>query len=195
MKKQILILTIALISIFKINAQEGNATNGLFVDALIGVSSFSSHTYKGRDGVAKFSLNARVGNKMYLSNSNKLSHGVQMTWVRLGVSTFTRKIYGTIVNFTSFDMMPLNIGYTGYLKFNENIGLETNFNVGPGFSFNKHFTLIGLHLNPEFKLRYNALAVGLDFSFFNGKNVNEESYSLGYWFTLNTYSLVLGVKF
>jgi len=195
--KKIMIAMVILLTSLNVNAQNENtnATNGLFVDALIGISSLSSHYYKGTDGVAKFSFNARVGSKWYKGNSgSNYTPGFQMTWTRLGVSTFVRNISGSVIDLTSFDIMPLNIGYTGYLKFNDNVGLETNFNVGPGFSINKYNTLIGLHINPELKLRYKALALGLDFSFFNGENYNQLYYTRGYWYTLNTYSLVLGIK-
>ncbi len=169
---------------------------GLFVDALIGGSSLSSHYNGGRDAISMFSFNARVGSKWYFGETSKFNSGIQLTWARLGfnvASVNNNYYYRQTVGV--FNFIPLNVGYTSYLAFNDNMGLETNINVGPGFTFNKNFVLIGVHANPEIKFRYKNLAAGFDFSLLNAQNFSKETSYYSYWFSHNTYSLVFGLKF
>lgn len=185
--KKIVLVALTLIVSWGAMAQNSYAKNGIFVDALMGGSAFSKHKTDGEVGY--FSLDARVGSKWYLGSESKFRSGVQLIYGRIG---FNASKWGALFNF-----LPVNAGYTSYWSISDAMGLELNLNVGPGMAINKYTTLMGIHVNPEFKLRYKALALGFDFSFLNGGNLNTStSYTDKiYWYSLNTYSVVFGLKF
>lgn len=188
MKKTIITMMILMTSLF-INAQNENIKNGLFADVLIGKSSFNFNNLNSAYSRSMFSMNARVGSKWYFGSNEKYRPGIQMTWLRTGFSTHIDN--GN--SFTFFNFIPLNVGYTSYLSIDEDLGLELNLNIGLGYSFAKGRTLSGYHLNPEAKLRYRTLSLGLDLSFYDGKEIRDDNYE-GYWFSNNSYSLTLGIK-
>lgn len=160
------LITLSILTLLtSLSFAQGNefAKNGLFVDALIGGTALSSHITNGADEIGLFAFNARIGSKWYLGENKKFRAGAQLTYARMGFSVVRN--FGTTYAF--FNFIPVNPGFTGYLAFNDKMGLETNLNVGPGFTFNKRSILVGVHVNPEVKFRYKALALGFDFSLLN----------------------------
>lgn len=166
---------------------KGLFANGFFIDAIAGigpktVSYPAISTSIGQPtGVIyvdqMVSASVRLGSKWYLSKGEKFRTGIQAVWLRLGtlVPTDVSNLINT--NLTQWlTCAPLNVGSTNLLAFNDDIGLEMNFNIG--LNANASFTTVssgnqtllqfGLMINPVVKFRYKKLAVGLDFAFTHG---------------------------
>lgn len=165
-------------------AFKGLFSNGFFIDAIggfgpmtISVPASQNSSLGGLSGIvdADFmsSASIRFGNKWYLSQGEKFRTGIQAVWLRLG--TLVPLVF-TTTNTTVTQWLtcaPLNIGSTNLIAFNENIGLEINFNIG--LNANASFTNVsrgnqtllqfGVMINPVVKFRYKKFAVGLDFAF------------------------------
>lgn len=170
------------------------AHSGFFLDGIFGGGPLSVPGYSYVPEMLG-SINFRLGTKWYFGNGYRYRPGLQMTWFRLGFSA--ANLLGTTYQQPIFmvDLYPVNIGHASILSFNDVLGLEINVNTGLGMEFpiaSTIYPMIGIHVNPELKFRYKALAVGLDISIFNGTQMTSNN---SLWYAKNIYSLSIGGKF
>lgn len=173
---------------------------GFAIDVLVGASQFSAYQYnyyyydpnnpyiqpqplKRVDN--SFSLGFRISNKFYFDATPKWRTGIQVSYVRLNM-----RMSDAIDPFQSFSISPMHFGTANIIRLNDNLGLEANFLFGLTLSVDNYFGngYTGFTFNPEVKLRYKVLAVGLDYSR-TGQMPGEQ------YHRLHQLSLSIGAKF
>ena len=207
MKKNYLVLLLFSV-VFLSNAQqkgEGSSKltkNGFYVESVLGMATTDNTTAALGGGV-------KLGNVWYFGTNEVWKPGVKTVWFR-GTTYFGDSdviVQGSVAN----------VGFANILKFNENVGLELNFNVGYNVVYNSYddeyyngyyytstddFIGGGIMFNPEIKFRYKVLAVGLDMVFSNITDFSEDEYYNGSYTTyystktpFNSINLSIGAKF
>lgn len=171
------------------------ASNGVYLEALIGGTTFSESLKVDPDDLNLVSFNVLAAYRWYANTGKRYKPGIQLTFVRLGLDAGKTKkpVILPRNDVAMFNLIPMNIGYTSYLAFNEELGMEFNINLGPGMAITNDFVQIGIHANPNVKFRYKKLAFGLDASILNGPNVHPDSRND--WYSKNTFSATFGYKF
>ncbi len=148
--------------------------NGVFFDILIGYSentryftsySIWSTTEPKLYRTKNITLTFRVGNKWYFGERQIWKPGVQFTWLRYNINleeeNFDESIFIGPRNFSI-----ANVGMANIFKFSEKFGIEANLGTGLNIEVNidNDRVIPGLNINPEFKLRFNEFAIGIDYS-------------------------------
>lgn len=157
---------------------------GFFMDLIwgMGTETYSVPSVPNNPGypvssqlISQTSL--RLGSKWYFGSGEKFKPGIQAVWARIGVAT--PLVFGVVTNpnsslaKVSVNGALLNIGSTNLFVFNENIGMEANFNIGLNSSFsfvpvsngNQTVMQFGVLINPVIKFRYKKFAVGFDIAY------------------------------
>lgn len=172
----------------KNNSDREFMEGGFFLDGMIGAGFLAANGFTSDPNVA---LNFQFGTKWHFGEGRVYRPGLQMTWLRLGFQKAATSTY------FSTHLYPVNIGYASIFGFSDNLGLEVNINFGAGLNFvlgdfpDNVDVQVGLHVNPNIKLRINSLAIGFDISTLNGPMVISGSN----WFATNMYSFTIGGKF
>lgn len=151
-----------------------------------------TNTYLSTQNNNYFGLNVRLGSKWYFGSSDVWRPGIQATWARIGV--FVPEDLDFSLTSPKFTLSLLNVGFANAIKFNESNGMEMNANVG--FSMNgiplptatNSNLQIGVIFGADVKYRYNALAVGFDFSRINLEAPNGRSSKM------NVMAVTIGFK-
>lgn len=100
----------------------------------------------------------QLGNKWYFGGRDKSRTGLLISWSRV---TFNYDF-----DYSDFQMYiaPINAGLATISKFSDNTGLESN--VVLGFAMLPLDDEFGFNVGLEYKFRYKALAVGVDYRFY-----------------------------
>ncbi len=148
--------------------------NGVFFDVLIGYGENKAYyepyyiwptqppvLYRSKNITISF----KVGNKLYFGNRKVWKPGVQFTWLRYNINVrennFLEDIFIGKRNFSI-----ANVGMANIFKFSEKFGVEANIVAGFNLEgdLDRNIATPGLNINPEFKLRFNEFAIGIDYS-------------------------------
>jgi len=203
--------------------QSGPWENGFFLDGIFGFGgkativpgslgnpgpTVGSHTVA--------SAAVRFGNKWYFGEGSRFRPGIQVIWARIGAiaplpfSSPDPRDGGYASYAPTLTFAPLNVGATHLFIFNDEIGLEANFNIGLNAnvslaatgSGNQNQTLLqlGILLNPVLKLRYKRFAIGVDFVFTHSLpgqiyESNEPTRSSSYNTNMILVGITVGAKF
>ena len=179
-------------------------SNGFFVEGLIGANFYTEKdTYTYYDELGNYypegflttqrstlsSLSVRMGNKWYFGKGEKWRPGLQVTYLKFGIYVNPNSSIG-FANSASVG----NLGFANAFKLSEKMGMEANANVGLNImNFLPPFgngPALGINYGAEVKFRFNALAVGLDFSRMEGNMGNTQER-----ITMNVVSVSIGAKF
>jgi hypothetical protein len=117
--------------------------------------SFHTNSHKG----AGKGFGLKLGNKWYFGKNKKYRPGFTATWLRVDFQSL-----GVDQNNFSFSLLP-NIGFINAFKFNQNMGIEVNMNTGLKLIFVPNRIFFAAAINPNVKLRYKALTVGIDLNY------------------------------
>lgn len=166
---------------------------GFAIDILIGGNTFSRiqtnnifdpyqptpQPQKITTGSSSFGF--RLSNKWYFDATPKWRSGIQVSYIRMNFNSSY-----ALSPFSAFSLSPLNFGTANIIKLNDHLGLEANMICGLTITQdgNSGYTYTGITLNPEVKLRYKVLAVGIDYSrssqlFNNYHRLHQLSFSIG----------------
>lgn len=172
---------------------------GFFLEGLIGYANyrvgsyyyydnFTGTSYIADQSRSELALTIRFGSKWYFGQREKWRPGLQATWLRLGNYIDTRDAETLIIGTKSLSIA--NVGMTNAFRFNDKIGLEANFSVGPTLLIDPDYgsAHMGLLIGPEVKLRIGSLAIGLDYA-------NMFGYASEVPNDFNVISLSVGAKF
>jgi hypothetical protein len=178
--------------------------NGFFLDAMVGYGFYDRTSYQyyydpitgyGNDILVKeqvdnIAISLRIGNKWYFGSREKWRPGFQVKWIRLGIYIEPNNPESIIIGTKTFSIA--NVGMVNAFKLSEKSAVEANFTVGPNIELDLDYgeIFMGLAFNPEFKFRYNNLAVGLDYTFIyerfgantDARNWNILAMSVGFQF-------------
>lgn len=166
---------------------------GFFLDIMPGYGYYTSD-YTGLSTFG-YAFSARLGNKFYFGKSDFYRPGIQIVWGRLGfISSSVPESFGIF-------FAPVNVGFTNLIAFNENMGLEFNYNMGidlHGDGLATGSIPIGWVYNPTVKFRIHKFAVGIDILYANPIGdgaVNYEGSVLYYDTGYYQYGVTAGLKF
>jgi hypothetical protein len=191
--------------------QDVLVNNGFFLDGNIGVTAFERTEYSGTTvpyavgfGNTEISNTGRysevipvfgftMGSKFYFGDrEKKYIHGIQMTWIAPRINLQEK---------AGIDILLLNPGYTGLVKFERDRGLELN--ISSGFSMLArdistqqfgYFTvpafdpIVGYNVSPGVKFRKGGFALGLQYSYAATISVENNP-------VYNSLSVTIGRKF
>lgn len=184
---------------------------GFFIEGFIGVTEYTDRsTYNGYDYLSSdytpysltttrrnnyMTIGVRLGNKWYFGKNEKWRPGFQATWLRFGIHVGDGNTEDLLVGPRTISIA--NIGMCNIFKFNEKLGLEANFAVGPtldidlvngGFSQGYSFSI-------ESKLRLNRFSLGLDYQYSDLNSGNNQFYGTYRTISLHSLALTVGRKF
>jgi hypothetical protein len=195
----------------KTKPKEVLSSNGFFIDGNIGVTTFerteksgtsvnnalgygnTDITYTGRYSEAIPVLGFTMGSKFYFGDRERnYVHGMQMTWIAPRIN---------LQRFAGIDIVLLNPGYTGMLKFERDMGLELNLSGGFsvlardistqefGYFIVPSFDpIVGYNVSPGVKFRKGGFALGLQYSYAGTIGVKNDP-------VYNSLSFTIGRKF
>jgi len=184
---------------------------GFFIEGFFGISEYTTTasdsyydnvldevnylTYKTRDIGATIGL--RIGNKWYFGKREKWRPGFQATWLRLGIHIVNDLPQGLL--FGPRTVSLANVGMCNIFKFNEKLGMEANFSVGPTINIDLNNTGLssGFSFSMESKLRINKFSLGLDYQYSEMDNPNNVSgfNNFARSSQLHTLAITVGRKF
>lgn len=173
--------------------------SGFAFDFLIGLSQFKRKVYNysindfgnyiytdDKNLVSNsFTIGARISNKFYFDATNKWRTGIQISYLRFNMT------FGTYSNpIGSMFISPMHIGTANIFRINDHLGVEANLVSGLTMSDDNVSgrTITGVSINPEVKIRYKLLALGIDYSRTSQLINNPEH-------RLHQLSLSIGAKF
>ena len=175
---------------------------GFFIEALIGYGGYEVRNeymlydyYGNYIGTQEFferhadlAFTIRLGNKWYFGQNEKWRPGLQATWLRLGNYIDTRNMETMFIGTKTVSLA--NVGMTNAFRFTDDIGMEANFSVGPtiAFDLDNGRGNVGMLVGPEVKFRFRNLAVGVDYAYIWGDELNAPD-------NFNVLSLSIGAKF
>lgn len=177
--------------------------SGFFIEGLTNgiVTRLPSFGYYKGYGRARSDRGAgigfRMGSRFYFGSSTKYRPGMNLNYLRFQMF-LTRKTF--LMSFA-----PIGLGFANLINFNDEMGLEVNFNVMLNFLFpftRKDYrngyvgdggnadAYWGLIFGPTVKFRYKVLAVGLDMGYSPLINLDEDSGPGNYTY----FGVCIGVK-
>lgn len=177
--------------------------SGFFIEGLTNgiVTRLPSFGYYKSYGRARSDRGAglgfRMGSRFYFGNSTKYRPGMNLNYLRFQMF-LTQKTF--LMSFA-----PIGLGFANLINFNDEMGLEVNFNVMINFLFpftRKDYRVgyfgdgdnadayWGLIFGPTVKFRYKILAVGLDMGYSPLINLDEDSGPGNYTY----FGVCIGVK-
>lgn len=135
-------------------------------------------------------VGAKLASKFFLGGSDTFKSGIAVDWFEFSMNFDPSNAGSTFTKGPKLFEIA-NVGYAGMYQLKHNLGLAGSFTFG--FTFSKHDaftnTQLGLGFNPEVKLVYRGLSVGMRYSRIQGFGIQEE---IGHY---NMTSLMLGYRF
>lgn len=158
--------------------------SGFYLELLVGGGGYSHQLVRNFTGPA---IAFNLGNKFYMGDKNRdIRFGLDMNWGSIGGIVNSGGFYGGGAVHLAF----VNPGFTMGASFNDAIGIEANFYMGPSVMI--YTDQIdsevggGLRFGPQVKFRYKVLAVGFEFRYTRAFNEVMDSRIGG---------IIIGVKF
>ncbi len=183
---------------------------GFFIEGFIGVTEYTDRaSYYAYDYLSSQSpmlinytnrnnymtIGLRLGNKWYFGKNEKWKPGFQATWLRFGIHVGDGDTEDVFAGPRTISIA--NIGMCNIFKFNEKLGLEANFAVGPTLNIDvvNGGLSQGYSFSIESKLRLNRFSVGLDYQYSDLNSGNTQLYGTYRTLSLHSLALTVGRKF